>query len=268
MLKIKKAGKYLLTLSLALIEITLMMTSECHLGCFTTSINNYSYLILKPSQIAHCRSLIHSLSMEQADFHFLNSVTSETEECVKQTCTHMWGTDVVCHIIGLPTSYKYPTIQRSWPHWYLSPTVGPRLLPVHQGAFCLFLLVCVCVCVCVCDDVLAFGCMCLFVCACWEWVMWLWASSWICHAICLSICLPVCLLSLSALSSTPVWLLSDKCVVWEQVCVYMSSVSVFPQNQTSNGESLLGTHTHTHIYTVDRYTHVRTVSHRTSSPIL
>lgn len=149
MLKIKKAGKYLLTLSLALIEITLMMTSECHLGCFTTSINNYSYLILKPSQIAHCRSLIHSLSMEQADFHFLNSVTSETEECVKQTCKHMWGTDVVCHIIGLPTSYKYPTIQRSWPHWYLSPTVGPRLLPVHQGAFCLFLLVCVCVRLCV-----------------------------------------------------------------------------------------------------------------------
>lgn len=129
---------------------------------------------------------------------------------------------------------------------HTAPSASGCFLPLSSGVF-----------VCVCDDVLAFGCMCLFVCACWEWVMWLWASSWICHAICLSICSPVCLLSLSSLSSTPVWLLSDKCVVWEQVCVYMSSVSVFPQNQTSNRESLLGTYTHTH--TEYRSTHTHTL---------
>lgn len=101
--------------------------------------------------------------------------------------------------------------------------------------------VCGAVCVCVCYDVLLFQWR---VCVCWEWVMWLWASSWAlpCY---LSLCLFASLsVVCSVLSSTLFDCYQTSVLFEEKVCVYMSSVSVFLKNQTSNRKSQFGTNTH------------------------
>lgn len=115
-----------------------------------------------------------------------------------------------------------------------------------------------------CDAV----CLCVFYAffVCWEWVMWLWASCWICHAICLYLFAGPSVVSSAAASSTRVRLLSDKCVVSESVCTCHLSVSFVRIRYLMENLRLAHTHTHTHNpYCIK--THTYTLPHRTSSPI-
>lgn len=118
-----------------------------------------------------------------------------------------------------------------------------------------FLPVTVFVCVCVCYVVFVAFSDGVCVCVCWEWVMWLRASSWICHRICLAICSPVCLLSLLLLFDcyqTSVCLRECVCVCVRVICQCLP-----PESDILQRISAWHTHTHarTHIYWIKMYTH-------------
>lgn len=175
---------------------------------------------------------------------------------IVRSCVYTHG----CHIIRQNISYQHLTILQQC-------AVTPQATPISPLNYMLIFaslqsslsasgLFCPCLVVCVClwrfSFLFCFFFTCfsdVFLCVWREWVMWLWASSWA-----LPSYLFLCLLSrLCCLYS--VWLLSDKCVVWESghafECVHMSSVSVFLQNQPSKKEKKISA----------RH------AHRTSSPV-
>ncbi len=155
--------------------------------------------------------------MDGTDLHVWNSATSDTKEGgFADVHAHTWGTDVVCLTIGHFASYRHPAIQQRAltlraalisfynPHYY-SLSASSCFLPL-SGAMCLSALWCRSIWL----DV--------FMRVCWEWVMWLWASSWICHAICLSICLPACLESVLCMKFP-----------WEKLNLGIRTLSCLPQ---------------------------------------
>lgn len=169
----------------------------------------------------------------------------------------------MCHNIGHLVSYKYPTIQQC----ALMPQAtmislsffNPLTLPsLHQSLSASFLWCRVCLCV-LWSLTISVMCLCVLIVS--DVTLGQQLSSAM-LSVSLSVCRSVCCLFcvVSTLFDCYQTSMCVRVCVFE--CVYMSSVSVFLQNQTSNRESQVGTYTHC----IKMRTH--TVSHRTSSPIL
>lgn len=164
----------------------------------------YSYLIFK--------SFLYLLVMRGSDTHVFkgNLATSVVLRCVLEALkprvhAHTGTGQLLSRIIGHLVMYisQNSTLRnKAVGYWYVCLAACPAHLSQNIGA-------------------LSSGAVRVCVCARCVWVMWLWASSWICHAICLSICLPVRLLSLLQRCLLLLFDCYQTSVLSEGVCVHV-----------------------------------------------
>lgn len=168
------------------------------------------------------KSFVYLLIMRGRDTHIFkgNLATSVVLQCVLEALkprvrAHTQTGQLLCRIIGhlvMYISQNSTLCNKAVGYWYVCLAACPALLSQNIGALS--------------SGAVRVAC----VRACCVWVMWLWASSWICHAICLSICLPVRLLSLLLRCLLLLFDCYQTSVLSEGVCVHVICQCLSPES--------------------------------------